>query len=85
MRHITDEHFIRQWTEGHERFSADVDKGLERLRQIIDAAYGEPTPAPAVNTVQPGEAMLAGLAATALTALLFVSTLTVATPGTILA
>jgi hypothetical protein len=82
---MTDEHFIRQWTEGHERFSADVDKGLAKLRKIIDAAYDEPVAPPAADAVQPGEAMLAGLAATALTALLFTSTVMVVTPGTILA
>ena len=82
---MTDEHFIRQWTESHERFSADVDKGLARLRQIIDTAYGEPTRSTATDGPRLGETMLAGLAASALTALLFASTVMVATPSTILA
>lgn len=82
---MTDEHFIRQWTEGHERFTADVDKGLAKLRRIIDTAYGERTAPVERNATRPGEALLAGLAATALTTLLFVSTIVVVTPGTILA
>jgi hypothetical protein len=82
---MTDEHFIRQWTDGHERFSADVDKALARLRSIIDAAYGEGAETARNDTPSRSEAMLAGVAATALTALLFVSTVAVVTPGTILA
>ena len=80
---MTDEHFMRQWTDGHDRFSVDVDKGLARLRRIIEAAYGEPIQGD--DRRRPAEAMLAGLAASAVTTVLFVSTLLVATPGAILA
>jgi len=75
---MTDEHFMRQWTDGHERFSADVDKGLARLRRIIEAAYGEPHADGASKTT---EAMLAGLAATAVTVVVFASTVMVTTAG----
>ncbi|HTM94871.1 MAG TPA: hypothetical protein VL100_03500 [Croceibacterium sp.] len=81
---MTDEHFIRQWTDGHERFSADVDRGLVRLRRIIDTAYGELAPSEAYQGNSRGEAMLAGLAATAMTVILLISTV-VATPGIVLA
>ena len=81
---MTDEHFIRQWTDSHEQFSADVDRGLVRLRQIIDAAYGSSVPPEACDGNARGEAMLAGLAATAMIVILLVSTV-VATPGIVLA
>jgi hypothetical protein len=75
---MTDEHFLRQWTDGHERFSADVDKGLAKLRLVIDAAYGEP---PAEGAPRATAAALAGLAATAITVVVFASTLMVTTAG----
>jgi hypothetical protein len=75
---MTDEHFMRQWTDGHECFSADVDKGLAKLRRIIDAAYGVPATGGAPRTT---EAMLAGLAATAVTVVVFASTVMVTTAG----
>jgi hypothetical protein len=80
---MTDEHFIRQWTEGHERFTADVDKGLARLRRIIDTAYSEAPARP--RGIPSTEAMLAGLGATLVTALLFASTVMATTSGTVLA
>lgn len=81
---MIDEHFIRQWTDGHDRFSADVDRGLERLRAIIDSAYGEqvqPAPGPARS-----ETIMAGLAATTMTVVLLATTAALfATPGVVLA
>lgn len=81
---MIDEHFIRQWTDGHDRFSADLDRGLARLRAIIDSAYGEqvqPKPGPARS-----EAIMAGLAATTMTVVLLATTAVLfATPGVVLA
>lgn len=38
---MMDEHFMRGWTHGHERLSADLDRGLKWLRgkarQFVDA------------------------------------------------
>src|SRR3990167_4362691 len=82
---MTEEHFIRQWTDGHDRFSADLDRGLAKLRRIIGAAYGELIEETAEHERTTGQAMLAGLAATAVTILLFVSSVRVATRGVVLA
>ena len=38
---MMDEHFMRGWTHGHERLSADLDRGLKWLRakfgQFVDS------------------------------------------------
>jgi hypothetical protein len=79
---MTDEHFMRQWADGHQRFSADVDKGLARLRKIIDTAYEEQAQS---QSAPSREAMLAGLAATAVTVVVFASTVLATTGGVSLA
>ncbi|WP_374526605.1 hypothetical protein [Sphingopyxis sp.] len=33
---MMDEHFMRGWTHGHERLSADLDRGLKWLRGKAD-------------------------------------------------
>lgn len=33
---MMDEHFMRGWTHGHERLSADLDRGLKWLREKAD-------------------------------------------------
>lgn len=82
---MSDEQFHRMWSAGHEQFSADVDKGTAKLRRIIDAAYGEPSPSAETGAKHLGEAMLAGLAASVVTLVVFASTIFVTTAGVVLA
>lgn len=35
---MQDEHFQRQWTQSHHRFSHDIDSGLDKLREVLTAA-----------------------------------------------
>lgn len=85
MRPMTDEHFMRQWTEGHERFSSDLDQGLARLRRIIGTAYGVSIEPSARESDTHARSMLAGLGAAVVTVALFISTVLVTTGGASLA
>jgi hypothetical protein len=82
---MSDEQFHRMWTAGHQQFSTDVDKGLAKLRRIIDAAYGDEADDGAESANPPIEAMLAGLAASVVTGVLFAGTVLAGTPGYLLA
>lgn len=82
---MTDEHFMRQWTEGHERFSSDVDQAIARLRKIIGAAYDVSIEPSVRESDTHARSMLAGLGAAVVTAVLFISTVWVTTGGTSLA
>ena len=90
---MQDEHFMRQWNEGHRSFSADLHQALNqigryrRTRQTdIGSSYGfldkyaEPqSPSPALPPR--AKASLRGLAATMFTVLLWAVVLMVATPA----
>lgn len=32
---MMEEHFMRSWNDGHDRFSADIDRGLRFLGRIL--------------------------------------------------
>ena len=92
---MQDEQFSRQWNAGHDRFSADLDRGLGHLlnffrkraeeRESIGNAYGfldrHAVPATPGPQLSPaGRASLRGLAASVVTVALWVSVMLVATP-----
>ena len=93
---MQDEQFIRQWNSDHDRFSADLDRGLGHLvryftqrresRKPIGSSYGflarYEAPRPAGPTLSPAaQASLRGLAASVLTFVLWVSVMLVMTPA----
>ena len=93
---MQDEQFSRQWNAGHDRFSADLDRGLGHLlnffrkraeeRESIGNAYGfldrHAVPATPGPQLSPaGRASLRGLAASVVTVALWVSVMLVATPA----
>jgi len=86
---MQDQHFMQSWNAGHDRFSADLDRGIDRVidrfsrreagRKPIRNPYGIPTDAGA--SLSPGaKASLRGLGATMLTVVLWAVVLMVATP-----
>ena len=91
---MQDEHFMQSWNEGHSRFSADLDRGLRRVvarlprrgagRKANRDPYGIPAETrPALSSG--ARASLHGLGASALTVVLWVVVLALATPATGLA
>lgn len=82
---MSDEQFHRMWTAGHQQFSGDVDKGVAKLRRIIEAAYGDDGDGGAERASPPVKAMLAGLAASVVTGVLFFATVLATTSGNLLA
>jgi hypothetical protein len=93
---MQDQHFIRDWTERHEQFSADIDSGLGQLSQAIRSrrqnrhdiggSYGfldkYATSEPAEASLSPAaRASLRGLAASVITSVLWISVLLVAAPA----
>ena len=89
---MQDEQFMQSWNAGHSRFSADVDRGLARLvdrvsRRRNDAKnmrnpYGIPTGIDRHVTLSPAaKASLRGLAASVITAALWVVVMALATPA----
>jgi hypothetical protein len=93
---MQDQHFIREWTERHAQFSADIDSGLGQLSQAIGhrresrkdigGSYGfldKYAPSePAAPVLSPAaSASLRGLAASVITFALWVSVMLVATPA----
>ena len=92
---MTDEHLIRHWTDAHNEFSGDLDRGLLRLgsllgrrlrnHQAIGTAYAsaDSTARPASPvTSSVARATLAGLFACIATSALLVSVALFATSGT---
>ena len=92
---MQDEQFSRQWDAGHDRFSADLDRGLGHLlnffrkraeeRESIGNAYAfldrHAVPATPGPQLSPAaRASLRGLAASVVTVALWVSVMLVATP-----
>ena len=93
---MQDEQFMRQWHRGHDRFSADLDRGLGHLnrqlrklrqtRKPIGNSYGflDKYVAPSTPTAAlspTARASLRGLAASVLTFALWVTTMLIATPA----
>jgi hypothetical protein len=87
---MQDEQFMRSWNDGHDRLSADIDRGFgllaDRLshrgrgRKAIRNPYG--IPAETGPALPPrAKASLRGLAATVLTATLWLVVLALATPA----
>lgn len=89
---MTDEHFMRLWTEAHQGFSADLDRGILKLDRFlhgrraandsIGAAYaprpaGNPEPRPDASPT--AQAALAGVTACLATAALLVTVALLAT------
>ncbi len=93
---MQDEQFMRQWNSDHDRFSADLDRGLGHITRYfaqrrashkpIGGSYGflgkyEQPAAPAPALSPAAQASLRGLAASVLTVVLWVSVMLVATPA----
>lgn len=90
---MTDEHLMRQWTDAHSDFSADIDRGLLRLgrflgsrskrRQAIGNAYAAGScAAPAEpEMLATARAALAGVLACVATTALLVSVAALASAG----
>jgi hypothetical protein len=83
---MQDEHFLRSWNDGHNRFSADLDRGLGHVigrrghRKIIGNPYGIPSETrPPLSPA--ARASLRGLGASVLTVVLWVVVLALATPA----
>lgn len=87
---MQDEHFMQSWNDGHSRFSADLDRGLNAVvdrisrrktdRKAIRNPYG--IPAETGHGLSSGaKASLRGLGATVLTVALWVVVLALATPA----
>src|SRR6187200_335023 len=83
---MQDEHFLRNWNDGHSRFSADLDRGLSHLigrrghRKVIGNPYGIPSETrPPLSPA--ARASLRGLGASVLTVMLWVVVLALATPA----
>lgn len=89
---MQDQHFIRQWTDGHDDFTADLHQALnqigryQRTRQVdIGTSYGfldkyaeRRAPKPALSPA--AQASLRGLAASVITFLLWITVMIVMTP-----
>jgi hypothetical protein len=90
---MQDEHFIRDWTEVHEEFTADALIRFGAGRQVcgstpcpIGPAYEGPVEAERPSALSPAaQASLRGLAATVLTVTLWVVVMTLAMPAPVLA
>jgi hypothetical protein len=93
---MQDEQLTRQWNSDHDRFSADLDRGLGHIvrffkerredRKTIGSSYGflakYEQPSPAAPVVSPAaQASLRGLAATVITFALWVTVMLIATPA----
>jgi hypothetical protein len=93
---MQDEHLTRQWNSDHDRFSADLDRGLGHIvrffkerrgdEKSIGSSYGflakYEQPKPAGPVLSPAaEASLRGLAASVITFALWVTVMLVATPA----
>src|SRR6478736_5617661 len=83
---MQDEYFLKSWTEGHSRFSADLDRRLNHLagrlgrRKAIGNPYGIPSETrPSLSPA--ARASLRGLGASVLTVALWVVVLALATPA----
>jgi len=88
---MQDQQFMQGWNDGHGRFSADLDRGLDHLierfsrrgarRKAIGNPYGIPTESEPRHTLSPAaQASLRGLAASAITVALWVVVMALATP-----
>ena len=89
---MQDEQFMRSWNFGHRRFSADLDRSLGHLvdrlalrskrRKDIDNPYGLPAEVEGQPALSPAAAAsLRGLAATVITAALWIVVMALATPS----
>ena len=89
---MQDEHFIQGWTNGHSRFSKDLDRGLGEIARRLTPRrrrpdgmrnpYGIPTELDSRHALSPAaKASLRGFAASVLTAALWVVVMALATPA----
>ena len=93
---MQDEQFMRQWNPTHDRFSSDLDRGLGHIMRYfaqrreapkpIGSSYGllakYEQPALAVPALSPAaRASLRGLAASVVTAVLWVTVMLATTPA----
>jgi len=89
---MQDEQFMQSWNAGHSRFTADLDRGVDRLvdrfsrrrsgAQRMRNLYGIPTGLERHATLSPAaKASLRGLAASVITAALWVLVMALATPA----
>jgi hypothetical protein len=88
---MQDEQFIQSWNAGHTQFSADLDHGLSHLRERFARRgkgakgnrdpYGIPTEVESRASLSPAaRASLRGLAASVVTAALWLVVMALATP-----
>jgi len=88
---MQDEILLRQWTAGHSQFSADLDRGIGKIRawatghprssQAIGSTYAATDRSPDRVAASAGATLLSGLAAVATTVTLFASVAILATPS----
>ena len=93
---MQDEQFMRQWNTRHDRFSADLDRGLGHIARYFTLRRERPKPIghsyalldkygerrPAGPLLSPAaQASLRGLAASVITLVLWVTVIAVATPA----
>ena len=87
---MTDEHFMRQWNEGHEAFTADLDRKLALLARHLSRrerrlfSIDEPYEDDSANR-NATSSILIGLAATVATSTLFLVVALLASPRPIFA
>ena len=63
---MIDEHFMRNWNAGHVRFSADVDRALDKIGRLLGTRSGK-DPIGAAYARKPAKTLVSGLAAVATT------------------
>ena len=88
---MQDEQFMLVWNKGHSRFSADLDRGLghllerfasrEKRAKDIRNSYGIPGNVGRPVLTPAAKASLRGLAASVITAALWVAVMALATPA----
>ena len=76
---MIDEHFMRNWNAGHVRFSADVDRALDKIGRLLGTRSGK-DPIGAAYARKPAKTLVSGLAAVATTIALLVTVAALAAP-----
>ena len=76
---MIDEHFERDWSDGHISFSAGVDRAIDRIGRFLGLHSGENAIGGTYER-RPSRTLFSGLAAVATTIALFVPVAALATP-----